>query len=147
VTAQVTIVGNMTVAPTLRFTPAGMAVAGFGVAVNRKRGDEETTSFYDVTAFGSLAENCCELDKGCRVIVVGRLEQRTWEQDGAKRSKVEVIADSIGPDVRWATVAVTRAGDGGGGDGISRPGGRPVPVDEEPFVLDVDDRRYEHRWP
>jgi single-strand DNA-binding protein len=63
------------------------------------------------------------------VIVVGRLEQRSWEQDGNKRSKVELVADSIGPDVRWATVAVTRAGDGGS----SRPAGKPVPADEEPF--------------
>ena len=134
-TAQVTIVGNITRDPELRFTASGLAVASFGVAVNRKRGEEEQTSFFDVTAFGSLGENCCEMTKGCRVIVVGRLEQRTWEQDGNKRSKVEIIADSIGPDVRWATVAVTRAGDGGsgGGDGISRPSRRAVSADEEPF--------------
>jgi single-strand DNA-binding protein len=129
VTAQSTIVGNLTRDPELRFTPSGLAVASLSVAVNRKRGEEEVVSFFDVTAFGTLAENVCELGKGTRVIVVGRLEQRSWEQDGNKRSKVELVADSIGPDVRWATVTVTRAGDGGSG----RPAGRPVPADEEPF--------------
>ena len=129
-TAQVTIVGNMTRDPELRFTPGGLAVAGFGVAVNRKRGEEEQTSFFDVTAFGTLAENVCEIGKGTRVIVVGRLEQRSWEQDGNKRSKVEIVADSIGPDVRWATVAVTRAGDGNTGNAPTR---RAVPAEEEPF--------------
>ena len=129
-TAQVTIVGNMTRDAELRFTPGGLAVAGFGVAVNRKRGEEEQVSFFDVTAFGTLAENVCEIGKGTRVIVVGRLEQRSWEQDGAKRSKVEIVADSIGPDVRWATVVVTRAGDGNIGGAPTR---RAVPADEEPF--------------
>jgi single-strand DNA-binding protein len=129
VTAQSTIVGNLTRDPELRFTPSGLAVASLSVAVNRKRGEEEVVSFFDVTAFGTLAENVCELGKGTRVIVVGRLEQRSWEQDGNKRSKVELVADSIGPDVRWATVTVTRAGDGSS----SRPAGKPVPADEEPF--------------
>ncbi len=128
-TAQSTIVGNLTRDPELRFTPSGLAVASLSVAVNRKKGEEEVVSFFDVTAFGTLAENACELTKGTRVIVVGRLEQRSWEQDGNKRSKVELVADSIGPDVRWATVTVTRAGDGGS----SRPAGRQVPADEEPF--------------
>ena len=139
-TAQVTVVGNMTRDPELRFTPGGLAVCSFGVAVNRKRGEEEQVSFFDVTAFGSLAENVCEIGKGSRVIVVGRLEQRSWEQDGNKRSKVEIVADSIGPDVRWATVTVTRAGDGNTAGAQTR---RPVPADEEPFLLGIDDDRYE----
>ena len=149
VTAQITVVGNITRDPDLRFTASGLAVCGLGIAVNRKRGEEETTSFFDVSSFGDLAEHVAELPKGCRVIVVGRLEQRSWDKDGEKRSKVEIVADEIGPSLRWATAAVTKTGGtgsasggsvGGGGarpdDGISRPGGRlarSVPVDEEPF--------------
>lgn len=141
-TANVTVVGNITRDPELRFTASGLAVCGFGVAVNRKRGEEETTSFFDVSSFGDLAEHVAELPKGCRVIVVGRLEQRSWEKDGEKRSKVELVADEIGPSLRWATATVSKtSGTSAGGsarpdDGISRPSGRharPVPVDEEPF--------------
>ena len=129
-TAQITVVGNVVRDPELKFTPSGLAVASLAVAVNRKRGEEEVVSFFDVTAFGTLGENVCELTKGTRVIVVGRLEQSSWEKDGEKRSKVGIVADSIGPDVRWATVAVTRAGDATRG---GRPATRPVPADEEPF--------------
>lgn len=142
-TANVTVVGNITRDPELRFTASGLAVCGFGVAVNRKRGEEETTSFFDVSSFGDLAEHVAELPKGCRVIVVGRLEQRSWEKDGEKRSKVELVADEIGPSLRWATATVSKTGGTSAGgssarpdDGISRPSGRharPVPVDEEPF--------------
>lgn len=134
--AAVTIVGNVTRDPELRFTPGGLAVCNFGVAVNRKRGDEEQTSFFDVTAFGDLAEHVAELPKGCRVVVVGRLEQQTWDKDGEKRSKVVIIADEIGPSLRWATASVTKSGGtGGAGDGIARPSRRPVrpDLDEEPF--------------
>lgn len=150
-TAAVNLVGNITRDPELRFTPSGMAVASLGLAVNRKRGEEEQTSFFDVTAFGDLAEHVAELPKGCRVMVAGRLEQQSWEtKDGDKRNKVVVIADEIGPSLRWATASVTKAGGtGGGGDGISRPGGRTARVDpdEEPFLLDVHDSRYDVRWP
>lgn len=143
-TAQTSIVGNITRAPELRFTGAGLAVASFGVAVNRKKGDEEVTSFFDVTAFGTLAEHVAELPKGCRVIVVGRLEQSTWEKDGEKRSKVAVVADEVGPSLRWATASVERTSSGS----APTPGARRlVDPDEEPFVLDVHDDRYEDGGP
>lgn len=126
------MVGNLTRDPELRFSPTGTAVASLSVAVNRKRNDVEETSYFDVTAFGTLAEHVAELPKGCRVIVVGRLIQQQWQtKEGDKRSKVAVIADEIGPSVRWATATVTKSGGGKPDDGISRPG-KPA-YDEEPF--------------
>ena len=162
---SVTVVGNVTRDPELRFTPSGAAVATFGLAWNRRstnaRGEtEEQVSFFDVTCWRQLAENVAEsLTKGSRVVVYGRLEQRSWEtNDGEKRSKVEIIADDVAPSLRWATASITRndfkgdSGDfggggggsratgGGGGGGASRGGGgnRPAPnepydTDEEPF--------------
>lgn len=144
----VTVVGNVTRDPELRFTPSGQAVATFGLAVNRKwkdRNDEwqEQVSFFDVTAWGQLGENVAEsCPKGSRVVVTGRLEQRSWETEGGdKRSKVEVIADEVGPSLRWATAHVTKnerreGGDsyGGGGGSRQEPARRYDP-DEEPFAM------------
>lgn len=111
----VSIVGNATRSPELRFTPGGAGVASFGVAVNRryqKNGEwVEDVSFFDVVAFGSLAENTAEtVEKGMRVTVTGRLDQRTWDdkETGGKRSKVEIVADDVAPSLRWATAQVTR---------------------------------------
>lgn len=147
---NVTLIGNCTRDPELRFTPAGQAVATFGLAVNRRWQNrqtqewEEAVSFFDVVCWQQMAENVSEsVQKGARVIVTGRLDQRSWEtQDGEKRSKIEVVADEVGPSLRYATAAVTRnerrdGGDFGGGGG----GGRSVPneppadygYDEEPF--------------
>ena len=108
--------GNITRDPELRFTPTGQATATFGLAVNRRWQNrqtqewEEATSFFDVVCWREMAENASEsLARGSRVIVTGRLEQRSWEtQDGDKRSKVEVVADEIGPSLRWATAQVTK---------------------------------------
>lgn len=134
----VTLVGNITRDPELRFTPSGQAVASFGIAVNRRWQNrqtnewEEQTSFFDIKCWAQMAENVSEsLGRGSRVIVTGRLEQRSWETDqGDKRSKVEVVADEVAPSLRWATAQVTknerREGDGGGyggGGGGSRGGG------------------------
>jgi len=156
----VTIVGNATREPELRFTASGQAVASFGVAVNRRWQNrnnewEESTSFFDVTCWAQLAENVAEsIPKGGRVVVTGRLDQRSWEtQEGDKRSKVEIVADDVAPSLRWATAQVTKnerreggegggfAGGGGGGGGSSpRPaanepsgGGGGYDPDEEPF--------------
>ena len=131
---SVTLVGNVTRDPELRFTPSGQAVATFGLAVNRRWQNrqsnewEEQTSFFDVKCWAQMAENVGEsLHRGARVVVSGRLEQRSWEtEQGDKRSKVEVVADEIAPSLRWATVEITKnerrePGQGGGG------GGRPVP--------------------
>ena len=139
----VTVVGNVTRDPELRFTPSGAAVTSFGLAWNRKgQNDEEVVSFFDVTCWSGLAENVAEsITKGSRVVVYGRLDQRSWEnQDGERRSKVEIVADDVAPSLRWATVEITRnefrGGDGGGSAAPSSGGGRPASTpqtDEEPF--------------
>ena len=95
----VTVVGNVTRDPELRFTSSGQAVATFGLAVNRRwqnrqSGEmEEQVSFFDITAWGTLGENAAaSINKGTRVLVTGRLQQRSYEtQQGEKRSVVEVI--------------------------------------------------------
>ena len=145
----VTVVGNVTRDPELRFTPGGAPVVNFGLAWNRKdQNGEEVVSFFDITCWRSLAENVAEsITKGQRVIVYGRLDQRSWEnQEGERRSKVEIVADEVAPSLVWATAEITRTefrggGDGGDGGGASSGsgGGRPAsgagnfPTDEEPF--------------
>ena len=157
----VTLVGNITRDPELRFTNTGQATATFGLAVNRSWVDRqsnerrEVTSFFDVVCWREMAENVSEsLAKGSRVVVTGRLEQRSYEdRDGNRRNVVEIIADEVGPSLRFATAQVTKndrrgGGDfGGGGDsggGGGRGGGgrggespQPAPtggdLDEEPF--------------
>jgi single-strand DNA-binding protein len=147
---NITLVGNITRDPELRFTPTGQATATFGLAVNRRWQNrqtqewEEATSFFDVVCWREMAENAAEsLSRGSRVIVTGRLEQRSWEtQDGDKRSKVEVVADEIGPSLRWATAQVTkneRRGPGeaapprAGADRQPAAQGAGYGFDEEPF--------------
>jgi single-strand DNA-binding protein len=154
---SVTLVGNVTRDPELRFTPSGQAVATFGLAVNRRWQNrqsnewEEQTSFFDVKCWAQMAENVGEsLHRGARVIVSGRLEQRSWEtEQGDKRSKVEVVADEIAPSLRWATVEITKnerrepgqsGGSGGGRPVQNEPtpagagaGGGGYSEDEEPF--------------
>jgi single-strand DNA-binding protein len=151
---NITIVGNITRDPELRFTPSGQANARLGVAVNRRWQDrgsgewQEATSFFDVVCWRELAENVAEsLKRGARVVVTGRLEQRTYErEDGEKRSVVEIVADEVAPSLRWATAKVEKterrgAGgeSGGGGSGSGRsavPVGEPPPYDDfgdEPF--------------
>jgi single-strand DNA-binding protein len=131
----VTLVGNVTRDPELRFTPSGQAVATFGLAVNRRWQNrqtsewEEQTSFFDVKCWAQMAENVAEsIGRGSRVVVSGRLEQRSWETDqGDKRSKVEVVADEVAPSLRWATAQISRNerrdGDGGGSGGGGGRGG------------------------
>ena len=144
---SITIVGNITRDPELRFTPSGQANARLGVAVNRRWQDRssgewnEATSFFDVICWRELAENVSEsLKRGARVIVTGRLEQRTWEQEGNKRSVVEIIADEVAPSLRWATAKVEKTerrsggdqGGGGGGSGF----GRSAPPSADPPAYD-----------
>jgi single-strand DNA-binding protein len=157
---SVTLVGNVTREPELRYTAAGQAMAKFGLAVNRRWQNrqsgawEESTSFFDVVAWREMAENVGEsITKGTRVVVTGRMEQRSYEnQAGEKRSAVELVADEIGPSLRWATAKVVRNerrsdgdgnfGGGGGGGAAGGGGGAPerAPAaaapryeDEEPF--------------
>lgn len=129
VNSSVTIVGNLTRDPELRFTPSGQATASFGVAVNRSWQNRQTqewqevTSFFDVVCWANLAENAAQsLTRGTRVVVSGRLEQRSWEtQDGEKRNKIEIVADEVAPSLRFATAQISRnerrSPDGGGGGG------------------------------
>ena len=113
--ANVTLVGTLGRDPELRFTNGGQAVVSFSIAVTRKwknhAGEQqEQTSWFDIAAWQSLAENAAaSLAKGSRVIVTGRLEQREYEaKDGTKRTAVQVVADAIGPDLRWAQVQVEK---------------------------------------
>jgi single-strand DNA-binding protein len=146
----VTVIGNITRDPELRYTNSGQTRATFGLAVNRRWQNrqtnewEEATSFFDIVCWGDLGENVSEsLGKGARVIVTGRLEQRSWETDNnEKRSKVEIVADEVGPSLRWATAQVQKTdrrgpsdGSGGSGAGASRPvANAPADsFDEEPF--------------
>jgi single-strand DNA-binding protein len=148
----ITLVGNVTRDPELRYTPSGQANLRLGMAVNRRWQNrqtnewEEQVSFFNVVAWASLAENAGEsVAKGNRIIVTGRLEQRSYEtNDGEKRQVVEVVADEIAPSLRWATAQVVRnerrGPDGGGFGGGASPApaaGRAVPnepaYDEEPF--------------
>jgi single-strand DNA-binding protein len=119
----VTLVGNLVDDPELRFTPSGVALAKVRFAVNRRYQDrnnewQEETSFFGGTCWRDMAEHVAEsLQKGARIIVTGRLEQRSWEtQEGDKRSIIEVRIDDIGPSLRWATASVTRTPRSGGGD-------------------------------
>jgi single-strand DNA-binding protein len=160
--STVTVVGNVTRDPEMRYTPSGVAKASFGVAVSRRWQNrtsqewEEQTSFFNVVCWREMAENVCEsIGKGARIVVSGRLEQRSWEtENGDKRSVVEIVADDIGPSLRWATAEVRRnerrggAGGGGGGGGFdttsntggggkapapaAKAGGEPDEM-EEPF--------------
>jgi single-strand DNA-binding protein len=142
---SVTLVGNVTRDPELRFTQSGQATLTFGLAVNRRWQNrqtqewEEATSYFDVVCWREMAENASEsLVKGARVIVTGRLDQRCWETpEGERRSKVEIVADEVGPSLRWATAQVTKNERRGGDDrpapaAVSGRGGAAVD-DEEPF--------------
>ncbi len=136
---NVTIVGNLTRDPELRFTPSGQATTTFGVAVNRRWQNRQTqewdeaTSYFDVVCWAQMAENVAQsLGRGSRVVVSGRLDQRSWENsEGDKRSKIEITADEVAPSLRWATVAITknerRSPDGGGYSGPPAGDSRPVP--------------------
>ena len=111
-----TICGNLTREPEIRYTKEGQATTQLGVAVNRRWQDktsgewQEATSFFDVVCWRDLAENVAlSLTKGMRVVITGRIEQRSWEtDDGEHRSKVEIMADEIGPSLRFATADVRR---------------------------------------
>jgi single-strand DNA-binding protein len=136
----ITVVGNLTADPELRFTPSGAAVANFTVASTPRIYDRQSGEWKDGEAlflrcniWREAAENVAEsLTRGSRVIVTGRLKQRSFEtREGEKRTVVEVEVDEIGPSLRYATAKVNKAsrsgsggggfGGGGGGGGGSRP--------------------------
>ncbi len=125
---KVILMGNLTKDPEVRYAPSGTAVASFGLAVNRryKQGEEmkEEVCFVDVVVFGKQAETSGQyLSKGQGVIIDGRLQQRRWDaEDGQKRSKHEVVAQSI------QFLPKRQAGADASGDAVSEEG-----VDDVPF--------------
>ena len=147
----ITLVGNLTRDPELRFTTGGKGFASFGIAVGRRyqvNGEwQEQTSYFNIVAWGQMGENAAAtFTKGMRVIVSGRLEQREYQnREGEKRTAIEINADEIGPSLRWATASVERTprAEGGGNAGGGARGGSPAggnagggdyfPSDEEPF--------------
>jgi single-strand DNA-binding protein len=122
----ITLVGNLTADPELRFTPSGAAVANFTVASTPRTFDRQSNVWRDGDArclncavWRQAAENVAEsLQKGMRVIVSGRLKSRSYEtRDGEKRTVFEIDVDEIGPALKYATAKVTRTSGGGGGQG------------------------------
>jgi single-strand DNA-binding protein len=117
-TVEISIAGNLTEAPELRFGPSGTAIARFTVAVNHRYLDKASNewkdsepAFYRCSAFGQLAENLAEsFEKGDRVIVLGRQEYRTWadKDSGEKRGAFQVVADEVGGSAAWATLKMTK---------------------------------------
>jgi single-strand DNA-binding protein len=107
--ASVSFAGNLTDDPEVRYTQDGIARAMLRVAVSGRR--EQEASFFTVIVWRDQAEHAAKsLAKGSRVVVLGRLQQRAWTaEDGTARSTVEVVADELGPSLRWATATTTRA--------------------------------------
>jgi single-strand DNA-binding protein len=147
----ITVVGNITDDPELRFTPSGAAVANFTVASTPRTLNKQTNEWEDGEAlflrcsiWRQAAENVAEsLQKGARVIVQGRLKARTWEtREGEKRTSFELDVEEIGPSLKWATAKVTKAsrsggGDFGGGQG-SQGGGNANPWSQQPAAQGGD---------
>lgn len=134
----ITVVGNLTDDPELRFTPAGAAVANFTLAStprvqNGDQWEDGETLWLRCAAWRQLGENVAEsLRKGNQVIVQGRLRARTYEHNGETRTSMDLNVDHIGPSLQWATAAVTKAsrqggsGRQGGGQHTSRPQSAPA---------------------
>jgi single-strand DNA-binding protein len=128
----ITVVGNLTDDPELRFTPSGAAVASFTVASTPRMFDKNSNEWKDGDAlflrcsiWRQAAENVAEsLTKGMRVVVQGRLRQRSYEtREGEKRTVVELEVEEVGPSLKYATAKVTKANRGPGGGGFGGPGG------------------------
>lgn len=148
---QVILLGNLTRDPELRQTPSGQSVASFSLALNRSYKDQsgewqEATDYIDCVAWGPLGERVSQyLSKGRRVLVQGRLQSRSWEQDGNKRSKVEVLANDVtfldgrGGDGEGADAPAPRASSSGSPSGkkkddvIEDIGDEPINLDDIPF--------------
>jgi len=122
----ITVVGNLVDDPELRFTPSGAAVANFRIASTPRTFDRQTNEWKDGEAlflscsvWRQAAENVAEsLTKGMRVVVQGRLKQRSYEdREGQRRTVVELEVEEVGPSLKYATAKVTRASRGSGGGG------------------------------
>jgi single-strand DNA-binding protein len=142
---QITIIGNLADDPELRYTPSGTAVTNVRVAVNRRRRDPQTNEwtdeldgFFTCNVWRDQAENVAEsLTKGTRVLVMGRLRSRSYEdRDGQTRWVTEIEADEICPSLRWATAKVSKVSRGSSGGGGSSSGGWQAPPPSEPPTPD-----------
>ena len=137
---QVILMGNLTRDPELRQTPNGQNVVSFSLALNRSYKDssgewQEATDYVDCVAWAGLAERVAQyLTKGRRCMVVGRLQSRSWEQEGQKRSKVEVLAN----DVTFLDSRGFNEEGGNGGSGSSAPAGKPAPSKKQDDVVIED---------
>lgn len=147
---QVILMGNLTRDPELRQTPSGQSVVSFSLALNRAYKDQsgdwqEATDYIDVVAWGPLAERVSQyMSKGRRCLVQGRLQSRSWEQDGQKRSKVEVLANDVtfldgrgeggeGGNGGGAPAASTTSNKKKKDDVIEDVGDEPINLDDIPF--------------
>jgi single-strand DNA-binding protein len=138
---QVILLGNLTRDPELRQTPSGQSVCSFSLALNRAYKDQsgewqEATDYIDVVCWGPLAERVSQyLNKGRRALVQGRLQSRSWEQEGQKRSKVEVLANDV------TFVDSRSAGDGASGSsyGGGSSSDSPAPAVSKPGAKKKDD--------
>ncbi|MDO5712196.1 MAG: single-stranded DNA-binding protein, partial [Micrococcales bacterium] len=148
---QITVIGNLTADPELRFTPSGAAVANFTVASTPRTFDRQSNEWKDAetlfmrcSVWREAAENVAEsLQRGARVMVSGRLVSRSWDdkETGQKRSVMEMQVDEVGPSLRYATAKVNktqRSGSGGGGfgggGGQGGQGGGPGPQQSDPWA-------------
>lgn len=110
----ITVVGNLTREPELRFINSGRAVCELGIASNRRyqvNGEwQEEVSYFNLTVWGEYGENCAaSFKKGDRVLVSGRLQARQYEtKEGEKRTAFDIVVDEIGPSLRWSTVTISR---------------------------------------
>lgn len=146
----ITVVGNVTRDPELKFLNSGQAALKLSIAVNRRWQNrqtqewEERVSYFEVVGYGAMAENAANsLTKGARVIVSGRLEQRSWEtENGDKRSIVEINADEIGPSLKWATAVVTRTPRAEGSNFQSSDRPAPAPRSNEPSGYAFDEEPF-----
>ena len=147
---QVTLMGNLTRDPELRQTPNGQNVCSFSLALNRSYKDgsgewQEVTDYIDIVAWGPLAERVAQyLTKGRRCLVQGRLQSRSWEQDGQKRSKVEVLANDVTfLDSRGAGGGEAPSSGGGEFDQTTKSDDKPKPSkkpkEEDVKIEDIGD--------
>lgn len=136
---QITIVGNLTADPELRFTPSGAAVASFNVAVNERKYNKDTgqwedggATYWKCNVWRGMAENLAEsLTKGDNVIVVGTVQDRSFEgKDGEKRTVKEIEVAEVGPSLRFAQAKPVKSNKGGNGGGQARPAGQAKAADD-----------------
>jgi single-strand DNA-binding protein len=138
---QVILMGNLTRDPELRTTPSGQSVCSFSLAVNRSwqgqdGSQQDAVDYFDITAWGKLGELVNQyLSKGRKCLVQGRLSQRSWEQEGQKRSKVEVVAS----DVTFLDGGGA-GGEGGGNSPAPRSSSSSSRKKDEPAVEEIDDK-------